>query len=87
MENKIEEEKIQYTQMPGVIEDKDISWDDFDEFTKNDIFKSKIIKIKIFYSNDTDIIGLSFTYKNLITRKIRVIEHIGNESDKEIIKS
>ena len=87
MENKIEEEKIQYTQMPGVIEDKDISWDDFDEFTKNDIFKSKIIKIKIFYSNDTDIIGLSFTYKNLITRKIRVIEHIGNESDKEIIKT
>ena len=79
---KLEEEKMMYTPMPGVTENGDKQWDDCDEFTKNDIFKSKILNIKLYYENDY-IIGISFTYKNLITRKIKVIEHLGKEIDNE----
>ena len=82
---KLEEEKMMYTQMPGVTENGDKPWDDCDEFTKNDIFKSKILNIKLYYENDY-IIGISFTYKNLITRKIKVIEHLGKEIDNEKTK-
>ena len=82
---KLEEEKLMYTQMPGVTENGDKPWDDCDEFTKNDIFKSKILNIKLYYENDY-IIGISFTYKNLITRKIKVIEHLGKEIDNEKTK-
>ena len=82
---KLEEEKLMYTPMPGVTENGDKPWDDCDEFTKNDIFKSKILNIKLYYENDY-IIGISFTYKNLITRKIKVIEHLGKEIDNEKTK-
>ena len=75
---KLEEEKMMYTPMPGVTENGDKPWDDCDEFTKNDIFKSKILNIKLYYENDY-IIGISFTYKNLITRKIKVVEHLGED--------
>ena len=75
---KIEEEKMMYTPMPGVTEDGDKQWDDCDEFKKNDIFKSKILNIKLYYEKNY-IIGISFTYKNLITRKIKVVEHLGED--------
>ena len=82
---KIEEEKIQFTSMPGVTEAGDKQWDDCDEFKKNEIFKSKILNIKLYHENEC-IIGISFTYKNLISRKIKVIEHLDKEVNKEMIE-
>ena len=94
MSTKKIEEIIQYTQMPGVIQEKDKQWDDYDDAFQKEIFKNKIINIKIYFSpcistnkkgeknknnlNDKYIIGISYTYKNLVTRKIQEIKHFGS---------
>ena len=93
MSTKKIEEIIQYTQMPGVIQENDKPWDDYDDFQK-EIFKNKIINLKIYFSsgittnkkgkksennlNSEYIIGISYTYKNLVTRKIQEIKHFGS---------
>ena len=82
---KIEKEKIYFTSMPGVTEEGDKQWDDCDEFKKNEIFKSKILNIKLYHENEC-MIGISFTYKNLISRKIKVIEHLDKVANNENIK-
>lgn len=99
MKSKKIQEKVYYTGIPGVINNKDKLWDDYDGNLNKDIFRNKIINIKIYYSSgdyskkeinskektnkeekeEKYIIGISFTFKDLISRKIRVIDHRGTE--------
>ena len=86
MKKKKNEEKILYTNISGIIEKYYSPWDDYEHFGK-EIFKNKIKSIKIYFSQeksfffkkDKYIIGLSFTYQNIVSRKISIIEHKGNE--------
>ena len=91
MSTKKIEEIIKYTQMPGVIQEKDKPWDDYDDVFQKEIFKNKIINIKIYFSinkkgeknknnlNAKYIVGISYIYKNLVTRKIQEIKHFGSD--------
>ena len=86
MKNKKKQDKVSYTSISGIIEKDSLPWDDYDHFGK-DIFKNKIISIKIYFGQkkyssekeDQYIIGLSFTYKNLLSQKIEIVEHKGKE--------
>ena len=79
-------EEVKYSQMPGVTQNGDKSWDDYEDYLNKEIFKNKIINIKIYFNQGTniDITGISFTFKNLISRKIKTIEHKGSIISSEV---
>ena len=81
-ERDYEYELIKHTFEYGVITHDSKNWDDLKEFGKNILLKLKIIKIKIYsgtYKGKKAIVGVEFTYRNLLSDETFLKEHKGTE--------
>ena len=76
-----EESAIKYSGNYGGITQESLFWDDFEDFGGKELLNYKIIKIKIYkgeFEGKDAILGVSFTYRNLINGNILVSEHKGS---------
>lgn len=80
-------DKIKYTSPFGRIDlnNNDVFWDDIDIFN-NDILNNKVTKVKIFFKSgekeaedEKYIVGISFTFTNLINGEKKEVEHKGKD--------
>ena len=86
-EGDYEYELIKHTFDYGVITHDSKNWDDLEEFGKNILLKLKIIKIKIYsgtYQGKKAIVGVEFTYRNLLSDETFLKEHKGTEQFDDI---
>ena len=75
------EEIIRPTLNFGEVRQASTFWNDLDDFGEKELLKMKIIKIKVYtglYQMQTVIVGISTTFRNVVTGEIRVIDHIGS---------
>ena len=81
-EGDYDDELIKHTFDCGEITHDSKNWDDLEEFGKNILLKLKIIKIKIYsgtYKGKKAIVGVEFTYRNLLSDETFLKEHKGTE--------
>jgi len=79
-ENEEDNSLIKYSFIFGTMKTISNFWDDLEDLGEKELLKYKIIKIKIYtgkYQEQTVIIGVDVTYKNIFTGQILNREHKG----------
>ena len=79
-ENEEDNSLIKYSCIFGKMKKISKFWDDLEDLGEKELLKYKITKIKIYtgkYQEQTVIIGVDVTYKNIFTGEILIREHKG----------
>ena len=77
-----DDSKIHYTMNIGAINNESKFWNDLEDIGQKELMKMKITKIKVYtglYQNKNAIMGISTTFRNFVTGKIKEIDHKGSQ--------